>query len=649
LLFGEFMTFSPHEPKWLNRDRFVLSNGHACALLYAMLHLTGYDLSLEDLKQFRQLGSKTPGHPENFVTAGVEVSTGPLGQGISNAVGMAMSEKHLAATFNQDGFPIIDHFTYVICGDGCLQEGVSSEACSLAGHLGLSKLIVLYDDNHITIDGDTSLSFTEDVTMRYQSYNWQVITVDDVNDIVAMRQAIQSAKEDTARPTLIKIRTVIGFGSSKQGTHGVHGAPLGAADMAHVKEHFGFKADESFVVPDEVRAVYASHAGAGSAKKTEWDALLAAYTTSFPTLAAELVRRDRGELPANWKSSLPTYSAQEAKAAATRNRSEEVLNAIAGHMPELVGGSADLTGSNLTNIKCSGDFQSGTPAGRYIRFGVREHAMAAICNGMFAHGAMRPFCATFLNFIGYAMGSVRLSALSRFGVVYIATHDSIGLGEDGPTHQPVEILDNLRGLPNLLTIRPADGNETVGAYVVAIENPHTPTVISLSRQAAPTLAGSSAEKVALGAYVVASFGQALALPSLVLVATGTEVALAESVAKALVEHNGELGVRVVSMPCTELFDKQPLSYQLEILPDGAPVMSIEAGGVHGWKKYAHAPFGMVAFGASAPGNDAFAHFGFTVPNLADKAREVIAFYKEKGGAPSLLVYPRFAPAASSHP
>lgn len=659
VLFGSTMNFSPEDPKWINRDRFVLSNGHACALLYSMLHLTGYSVGIDDLKQFRQLGSITPGHPENFCTPGVEVSTGPLGQGISNAVGLAIAEKHLAAAFNKDGFNLIDHYTYVICGDGCLQEGVSSEASSLAGHLGLGKLIVCYDDNLITIDGHTDLSFTEDVAKRYESYNWHVQTVTDGNDLDALQRAIENAKAETERPSLIKIRTVIGYGSGKEGTHGVHGAPLGASDIANVKTKFGFDAKESFVVRDKVYEYYHHKKEQGRALVAAWNEAFNNYAQAHPELAADFQRRLKGELPAGWKDKLPTYSHTEAKAAATRNRSEEVLNALAPALPELIGGSADLTPSNLTFMKCSGDFQHKTPGGRYLRFGVREHGMAAICNGIMAHGGLRPYCATFLNFIGYALGSVRVAALSRFGVIYVMTHDSIGLGEDGPTHQPIEMLECIRATPNMHTFRPADGNETKGAYVHALENPHTPAVISLSRQAAPTLQNSNADSVKFGGYVVDELkknADSLPYPTLTFIATGTEVHLTIQSAKALFESESatreNLWIRVVSMPCTELFDAQSIEYQKSILIPGSPVMSVEAAGTDGWKKYAHAPFGIQhVFGLSAPAEALYKHFGFTVPNLAAKGKEVIDFYSTGGAypvAPSILDYPRFPTPAALH-
>lgn len=640
VLFSEFMHFSPSNPSWSNRDRFILSNGHACALLYSMLHLTGYNVSIDDLKRFRQLGSITPGHPENFVTPGVEVSTGPLGQGISNAVGFAIAEKNLAATFNKDDFNIVDHFTYVICGDGCLQEGVSAEASSLAGHLGLGKLIVCYDDNHITIDGSTDLSFTEDVNMRYNSYNWHVQTVDDVNDLSQLRKAIDEAKAEVDRPSIIKIRTVIGFGSSKQGCHDVHGAPLGKVDLANTKKLFGFDSEQSFHVSEDVKGYYNEAVRSGQEIEASWNTLFGSYAEKFPDLAAEYTRRMEGRLPDNFDaSSLPHYSSEDTKQVATRQRSEESLNAVASALPELIGGSADLTPSTLTKLKCSGDFQKNTPLGRYIRFGVREHAMAAICNGLFAHGGFRPFCATFLNFIGYALGSVRLSALSRFGVLYIMTHDSIGLGEDGPTHQPVEMLETLRTIPNLLTLRPCDGNETAGAYLVALQHRHTPSVLSLSRQGGPNLAGSAVDKVALGAYVIAEFKNEGAPLDFMLVATGMEISLAVDVAKQLHSVQG-LSVRVVSMPCTELFDQQSHEYQQSLFPDGVPCMSVEASGQRGWRNYAHATFGLTGYGVSAPGKDAFSHFGFTVANLSQRALDVLEFYRLAGQVPSLVNYPK---------
>ena len=624
MLWSEVMNYNPANPNWANRDRFVLSNGHACALLYSMLHLSGYAVSVDDLKQFRQENSITPGHPENFCTPGVEVSTGPLGQGICNAIGMAMAEKHLEAVY---GSAVVNHHTYVLCGDGCLQEGVSSEASSLAGHLGLGKLIVFYDDNKITIDGDTSLSFTEDVAKRYEAYNWHVQTVDDVNDLAALRAATQAAQAETNRPSIIKVRTIIGHGSSKQGSHKVHGAPLGKDDLAAVKAKWGFDPEASFSVANDVYDLYRARGAHGAALENAWNAAVNEFSRSNPSLAAEFSRRLAGELPPDLMNVFPTYSSDEPKAAATRNRSEESLNALAAAMPEIFGGSADLTPSNLTLLKCSSDFQSATPAGRYVRFGIREHGMAAICNGIFAHGGVRPYCATFLNFIGYALGSVRLSALSRFGVIYVMTHDSIGLGEDGPTHQPIEMMEGLRAIPNLLTFRPCDGNETAGAYYEAAKHLHTPSVLAFSRQAVPTLPHSSAAKVSLGAYPVHWTGESeTSSVSIILVSTGTEVSLAVKVADALAA-NDHINVRVVSMPCMELFDQQSMEYQLSVFPENVPVMSIEPMSTTCWLKYAHATYGLDIFGASAPIANCYNRFGFTVENLSAKAKEVIAYYK----------------------
>jgi len=631
LLWAEIMNYSPQNPKWANRDRFVLSNGHACALQYVMLHLTGYAISLDDLKNFRQLGSLTPGHPENHVTPGVEVATGPLGQGISNGVGLAMGQAHLAATFNKEGFELIDHYTYVICGDGCLQEGISSEASSLAGHLGLGRLIVMYDDNKIQIDGGTDLAFTEDVCKRYEAYGWQTIHVSDGDaDFSSLKDAIEAAKKDQNRPTLIKVTTTIGFGSLKQGTAGVHGAPLGHADLAQVKRNSGFTETDFFTVPKDVAEVFTAAGSKGEGRKAAWDEMLDRYTTAHPELAAEFKRRQAGELPKGWKDQLPRWTTED-KALATRQSSQQVLNKICEFIPEMVGGSADLTPSNLTKFRGALDFQASTPEGRYIRFGVREHAMAAICNGLCAYGGLVPFCATFLNFTGYALGAMRVSALSEFGVIYIATHDSIGLGEDGPTHQPVEALLNFRATPNTLTIRPADSNECSGAYMVALERRHTPTVIACSRQGCANLAGSAPEKVELGAYpVVTPEGTS----DLVLVGSGSEVQLLIDVAKAL----NDVKCTVISMPCWELFDKQPQEYRLSIFPKGVPVLSCEALTAEGWCKYSHYAVGMRSFGASGPAKDVQKKFGFTTENVTDKARKLLAYYADKA-VPCLIERP----------
>jgi transketolase len=639
-LWSKFMNYSPAEPEWFDRDRFVLSNGHACALQYSMLHLSGYDLSLDDLKLFRKCDSKTPGHPENFCTAGVEVSTGPLGQGLSNAVGMAIAEANLAATFNKDGHDIVNHYTYVICGDGCLQEGITSEACSLAGHLGLGKLIVLYDDNKIQIDGSTELAFTEDVKMRYESYNWQVIELADGTDVDAMAKCIEEAKACTDKPSMIKIRTVIGEGCpSKAGSHKIHGAPLGPDALKEMKTHLGLDPEESFQVPGEVADFYAGLKAAGVAKGEAWNQKLAAYVAAFPAEGAELQRRIAGELPADWESKMPTYAAGDADMA-TRQWSELSLNALAESVPELMGGSADLTPSNLTALKCSGDFQKGTPAGRYIRFGVREHGMAAICNGIAAHGGLVPYCATFLNFIGYALGAVRVAALSRFRILYIMTHDSIGLGEDGPTHQPVEMLESLRAMPNMFVFRPCDGNEVTGSYIEAMKLTNSPSVFALSRQGMPIQEGTSAASVAKGAYTMVGCD---GTPDLIIAATGSEMQYAVQAKAAM----GDKKVALVSMPCWELFEAQPLEYQLSVFPEGVPVLSVEASGTKGWERFSHLAVGMDRYGASGPIKAVYPKFGFTVENIVEQAKVLLSFYDGKP-APSKVNVPKSTFVVSGH-
>ena len=547
-----------------------------------------------------------------------------------------MAERHMAATYNTPKHAVFDHFTYVICGDGCLQEGISSEASSLAGHLGLGKLIVLYDDNQITIDGSTDLSFTEDVNMRYESYGWHVQTVGDVaGGIVDLRTAVANAQAITDKPSMIKIRTAIGYGSpSKAGTHDAHGAPLGKADLAGTKEFYGMDPNKSFQVDDDVKEVYAKAVATAEASHETWLDMFATYTTEHPERAAELARRFANELPEGILDKLPTFTVGKDKDEATRKFSNFCINAVAGDMPELMGGSADLTPSNLTALKCSGDFQKDTPAGRYIRFGVREHAMAAICNGLFAYGGIRPFCATFLNFVGYALGAIRLSALSQFGVIYIMTHDSIGLGEDGPTHQPVEIIESLRSMPNINVFRPADSNETSAAYKVALTKFKTPTVICLSRSTVPGVAGSSVDKACMGAYAAVE----CVSPALILVATGSEVGPCVSAAQALTASG--VATRVVSMPCQELFLEQSVEYQISILPGDVPTLSVEAAAVHGWHRFSHAQIGMTRFGASGPGDAVFAKFGFTAANIQSKGEALVKFY-EKKSVPNLMDRPVF--------
>ncbi|KAG0277993.1 Transketolase [Linnemannia exigua] len=635
LLFSRYMHYNPKNPKWANRDRFVLSNGHACALQYILLHLAGYPTSIEDLKQFRQLNSKTPGHPESHITTGIEVTTGPLGQGFANAVGLAIGEAHMAATFNKPGFELFNNYTFMITGDGCLQEGVASEAASLAGHLQLGKLIALYDDNHISIDGDTEVSFTEDVAKRFEAYGWHVQIVKDGNhDLEAIARAIEEAKKVTNKPSLIKVFTTIGFGSLQQGTEKVHGSPLKADDIVQLKKAFGFNPEEHFAVPKTTYDLYHAHASKGAKLNQEWDHLLEKYASSHPQLAAELKRRLAKKLPEGWAKELPRFTPAD-KPVATRKLSEAVLNKIADHLPELIIGSADLTGSNLTRWKTAVDFQPnnsgiGNYAGRYIRYGVREHGMSAVMNGLDAYGGLIPAGATFLNFISYASGAVRLSALTGHRVIYIMTHDSIGLGEDGPTHQPIETMAMIRATPNLIDFRPADGNETSGAYLYAIETKDRPSVLALTRQDLPQLEGSSIEKTLKGGYVLQEVHGA----DVTLVATGSEVSLIVDAAKLLKDHG--IKARIVSMPSTKLFDEQSHDYRASVLIDGVPSVSVEAMSTFGWDRYAHESIGIDTFGASGPFKEVYKHFGLVPDVVAGKVQKIVAFYKKEGSVPSLV-------------
>jgi len=630
-LWTEFMKVSPPGKNWPNRDRFILSNGHGCALLYTLLHLTGF-LELEDLKQFRQVGSRTPGHPESPLTPGVEATTGPLGQGISNAVGFAIGEKHLAATYNKPDFPIVDHFTYVFCGDGCLQEGISSEASSLAGHLGLGKLIVLYDDNDITIDGPTTLSWSEDVAARYESYGWHVQTVSDGDfDLDGIKNAIRAAQQETSRPSFIKVKTTIGFGAKKQGTSSVHGSPIGAEDLARVKKEFGFDPALSFHIPDEVKDVYSKVVERGANAEQEWSSLFEKYSEAHPELAKEFKMRIAGELADGWDN-LPGYSADDPPDA-TRKLGIPVINSLAASLPQLIGGSADLNPSTFTYLKDSCDFTKDTPEGRNIRFGVREHGMAAVCNGLAYYGGFIPYCSTFLNFIGYMWGSCILSALSHLRVIYIMTHDSIGLGEDGPTHQPIEKYALCRSTPNMLFIRPCDGNEVTASYIAAVKHTDGPTVISLSRQGFPQQKNTSVEGVMKGAYVI---HEPEGTPDLILIGTGSEVHLCTQAAEQLSDHK----VRVVSMPCWELYEKQDDDYKKEVFPDGVPVLSVESGVTKGWSRYAHASIGIDSFGLSGPSNQVMEEFGFSTKNVVEKAAAVLDFYSGRA-VPSLTDRPSF--------
>ena len=623
VLWDKFMRFNPKNPNWFNRDRFVLSAGHGCMLQYALLHLTGYDsVPMEEIKQFRQWGSRTPGHPENFETPGVEVTTGPLGQGIANAVGLAMAEAHLAAKFNKPDATLVDHYTYAILGDGCNMEGVSGEACSLGGHLGLGKLIALYDDNHISIDGSTDISFTEDVAKRFEAYGWHVQHVENGNtDLDAIARAIETAKSVTDKPSFIKVTTTIGYGSpNKSNTAGIHGAALGDDEIAATRKNLGWDY-KPFEIPDDVLGHFRKAVDRGAKLESDWNEVMSSYRSSYPDEAAEFERMLKGELPEGWADSLPTYTSAD-KAIATRKHSQTTLNAIAPAVPELIGGSADLTHSNLTEIKVSGDFQHGQYENRNLRFGVREHGMGAICNGIALHNSgLIPYCATFLVFADYMRAAIRISALSQAGVIYVMTHDSVGLGEDGPTHQPVETVASLRVIPNLNVIRPADGNEVSGAYKVAVESRKTPTLIAFTRQGLPNYDETSIEGVSKGAYVISCDG----VPEIILIGTGSELSLCVEAAKQLRESGRK--VRVVSMPCWDLFEKQDADYQESVLPkDITKRLSVEAGTVFGWGRYVGsegASIGIDTFGASAPGKICMEHFGFTVDNVVSKAKELL--------------------------
>ena len=624
-LWDKFLRHNPKNPKWFNRDRFVLSAGHGCMLVYALLHLTGYDsVNIDDIKQFRQWGSKAPGHPETFETPGVEVTTGPLGAGISNAVGLAIAEAHLAAKFNKPNFNIVDHFTYVVMGDGCNQEGIASEACSLAGHLKLGKLIALYDDNRITIDGRTDVSFTEDVLKRYEAYGWHVQHVEKGNeDIDGIAKAITAAKSIKDKPSLIKVTTTIGYGSpNKSDTAGVHGAPLGEEETILTKKVLGWDY-APFEVPKEAYDQFRKAIDRGSKLESEWNQELSNYKNKYPNEAEEFERMLRGELPKNWAEGLPEYTAQD-NGLATRKHSQICLGALGPNLPELIGGSADLTHSNYTDIKGeSGSFQADSPEKRYLHFGVREHAMAAILNGIAYHNSgLIPYGGTFLVFADYMRGSMRLSALSELGVIYVLTHDSIGVGEDGPTHQPVETIPSLRAIPNMLVFRPGDGNETSGAYKLAIENRNRPSALCLSRQGMANQTNSSIDKVALGGYILEdSNGD----PELILIGTGSELDLCVQAAKELTAQGHR--IRVVSMPCIELFEEQDDAYKERVLPKSIRKrLVVEAAASFGWHKYIGLDgdsVTMSSFGASAPGGVCMEKFGFTLENVIAKAQSLL--------------------------
>ncbi|KAF1846895.1 transketolase [Cucurbitaria berberidis CBS 394.84] len=627
VLFNKFMTFNPKNPDWVNRDRFVLSNGHGCMLQYALIHLFGYKVTIDDLKNFRQVDSITPGHPEAHDTPGIEVTTGPLGQGFANAVGLAMAQAHTAAVFNKPGFDLINNHTFTFFGDGCAMEGIASEAASMAGHLKLGNLIAIYDDNHISIDGDTKCAFTEDVLARFEAYGWHTLHVKDGDsDLEGIEKAIAEAKKVTDKPTVIKLTTTIGFGSKLQGTGGVHGNPLKEDDIKQVKEKFGFDPEKMFAVPQEVYDQYHKHAAEGAAAEAEWNKLFEKYGQEHKDLHKDLARRLTRDLPEGWEKSLPTYKPTDA-AIASRKLSESVLEAIHEVVPELISGSADLTGSNNTRWKKAIDFQPpdlgiGEWAGRYIRYGVREHAMAAVMNGLSAYGTIIPAGGTFLNFVSYAAGAVRLSSLSHQRVIYVATHDSIGLGEDGPTHQPIETLAHFRALPNMMVWRPADGNETSAAYYMALTSKGTPSILALTRQNLPQLEGSTLERGIKGGYVALENEGA----DITLVSTGSEVSLCLETVKTLKDQG--ITARVVSMPCMEVFDAQDKKYQLSVIPDGIPSLSVEVMSTLGWAKYSHEQFGLNRFGASGPYKEVYKKFEFTPEGIAKRAKLTIDFYKD---------------------
>jgi len=605
---------NPRNPKWAGRDRFILSGGHGSMLLYSLLHLTGYDLPLEELKNFRQWGSLTPGHPEYGLTPGVEMTTGPLGQGFATGVGMAIAASHLAATFNQRGHEIIDPFIYAIVTDGDLMEGVSSEAASLAGHLSLGRLIYLYDDNHISIDGSTDLSFTEDRAVRFRAYGWQVLRVDDGNDVEAIDKMIQEAKTDL-RPTLIMCRTTIGFGApNRQGTSKAHGEPLGDEELNAAKDNLGWPKEPRFFIPDDVLEFYRKAVDKGREIEYDWRMRFDAFKRIHPILGVELQCRLNGEFPENWTSALPVFPV-DAKGMGTRVASGKTINAIAAMLPELIGGSADLAPSNNTKIDGVPAFQKDSYQGRNFHFGVREHAMGAALNGMAVFGGVIPYGATFLVFADYMRPAIRLAALSHYPSIFIFTHDSVGLGEDGPTHQPIEQLTSLRIIPNLVVIRPADANETAQAWKVAIERRNGPTVLALSRQNLPTI--DATVQVEKGAYVLKDFGT----PEMILMASGSEVGLILESAQKLADEGK--GVRVVSFPSWELFEKQDETYRESVLPKNIQKrLAVEAGVGIGWDRYAKSVISIERYGASAPAKVIFEKLGFTVENVVAKAKEL---------------------------
>ena len=642
VLWTRFLKHNPANPKWFDRDRFVLSGGHGSMLLYSLLHLTGYDLSLEEIKNFRQWDSLTPGHPEHGLTAGVDVTTGPLGQGFANGIGMAIAEAYLAARYNRPEHAIVNHFTYAIVTDGDMMEGVAAEAASLAGHLKLGKLIYLYDDNKISLAGTTHLTFTEDVGARFEAYDWHVQRVDDGNDLNALQAALENARADTTRPSLIIVRTHIGFGSpKKQDSFEAHGSPLGAEEVTATKKNLGFPTEPAFFIPGEALEHFREALDNGRAQEMEWNAKFSAYADAYPELAREFQMLLRGEKPDGWDADIPTYNA-DAKGVSTRVAGGQILNALAKHLPNIIGGSADLDPSTMTALKGMGDFEppldvqgdmqgsvggGWSYAGRNVHYGVREHAMGAAANGMALHGGILPFTATFFTFSDYMRPAMRLAALMGQHVVFVFTHDSIALGEDGPTHQPVEHLAALRAIPNLSVVRPADANETAVAWRVAVENARNPTALVLTRQNVPTLDRNeyaSAENLVRGAYVLSDAPDGA--PDIILIGTGSEVQLVVGAQKKLAEEG--IRARVVSMPSWDLFEQQSKEYRDSVLlPHVRARLAVEAGVAQGWSKYVGdkgAVLSIERFGASAPYQVLFEKFGYTVENVVARAKQVLS-------------------------
>ncbi len=625
ILWTKFLRHNPKNPKWFNRDRFLLSAGHGSMLLYSLLHLTGYEsVSIDEIKNFRQFGSTTPGHPENHMTAGVEVTTGPLGQGFANGVGMAIAERHLAAKFNKDGFPLVDHYTYAIVSDGDLMEGISYESASLAGHLKLGNMIYLYDDNEITIEGGTNLAFSEDVTKRFESCGWHVSLVEDGNDLEAIENAIRDAQAVTDKPSLIRVKTIIGFGMPNAGTHDAHSDAIGEDGVKETKRNLGWDEDKQFHVPKEVYEHFGESAQTGAKLESEWNELVASYTGANGDDGATFTRVANNELPHDWEENLPAFT--DVKQAATRVYSGEVINAIADDIPNLIGGSADLAPSNKTDIKSSDSFAVNNYGGRIMHFGIREHAMGSLMVGMALHGGLIPFGGTFMTFSDYMRPSIRLAALSEIQTIYVFTHDSIGLGEDGPTHQSVEHVAALRAIPNLKVIRPCDAHEVREAWQIALNSRHNPTALSLSRQKIDLIDRekfASAKGTQKGAYILAEAEGGT--PQLIIIATGTEVGLAMKTRETMQSEGTP--TRVVSMPCWELFEEQSDEYKAEVLPANVTArLAIEAGVRQGWERYIGLKGDAITvdkFGASAPANIIFENYGFTVENAVTKAKQLI--------------------------